>query len=99
MPGCDIFPDAASRFPDGATYLAAHELVHGLGAARPCAPHGVAGHVNDDRADLIYDGPGDRDWGHLTLDVHHDDYYGTHDPHCPPITDNPVWRRARRSSH
>jgi hypothetical protein len=96
LAACGIFPATTSTFPGGATYLAAHELAHALGAAPACAPHATKGHVNDDRADLLYDGPAQRDWDRLALDVHHDDYYATANPACPPISADPVWDDGRR---
>lgn len=92
MPACDIYPSVAtSRFPYGATYLAAHELGHLLGAVPACAPnHGNGGHVVDDPRDLLYAGM-ERDWENLMLDPGHDDYYAHGRTDCPDIADSPLW--------
>lgn len=70
-----ITPSAASTWPFGMSYLLGHELTHLLGATPSCAPHYTAGHVNDDRRDVIYQGPLARDWNNLMLDPGRDDYY------------------------
>ena len=78
MDNCDIHPQNDSRFPYGATYLLAHEMLHALGAVSDSAPHyDGSGHVNDDPRDLIYFGQSRRDWANLTIDPGHDDYYLT----------------------
>lgn len=78
MDNCDIHPQTDSRFPYGATYLLAHEMLHALGAVSDAAPHyDGTGHVNDDPRDLIYFGQTRRDWANLTIDPGHDDYYLT----------------------
>jgi hypothetical protein len=92
MPECGIYPERGSTFPYGATYLAAHELTHALGAAPTCAPHATHdGHVDDDNRDIIFDGEGDRDWDNLTLDPNHDDYLATGRRDCPTVTQHPTW--------
>ncbi|MDQ1247592.1 MAG: hypothetical protein QG597_1962 [Actinomycetota bacterium] len=78
MDSCQIYPDAAARFPFGGTYLLAHEMTHALGGADRNAPHtDGGGHVTDDPRDIIFNGVGGRDWEHLALDPGHDDYYLT----------------------
>ncbi len=79
MGNCEIYPTAA-RFPEGSSYLLAHEITHSLGGASDNAPHSDgAAHVTDDPRDVIFsdDVDVDRDWDHLTLDPGHDDYYLT----------------------
>lgn len=89
---CDIHPDTTSAFPFGATYLLAHELTHNFGAVPDCAPHSDGtGHVGDDPRDILYNGPGPRDWDHLMLDPGHDDYYATGRSDCPGIERSPFW--------
>ncbi len=93
MPACDIYPSASTpSFPYNATYLAAHEITHAFGAAPDCAPHADGtGHVSDDPRDVIYGGPLDRDWAHITLDPGHDDYYGHGRADCLDIARSPFW--------
>ena len=93
MPACDIYPEAGPQvFPGGATYLVLHELLHALGAVPACAPNYIAGgHSNDSRADMLYAGPGGRDWDNLTIDVGNNDYYGHVNLGCPDIEDSPYW--------
>ncbi len=95
MPACNIHPSATtSRFPYGATYLAAHELAHLLGAVPSCAPnYGNGGHVVDDPRDLLYAGTSGRDWDNITLDPGRDDYYGHGRGDCTDIADSPLWAR------
>ena len=58
-----------------------------------CAPNYALGsHVDDDRRDVIYSGPDDRDWANLTLDVGRDDYYMHGRDECPDIADHPLLR-------
>ena len=91
---CGISPATPASFPAGATYLLAHELTHLLGAVPGCAPHETnGGHVGDSNADILYSGPGTRDWGNLTLDVGRDDYYDHSIDGCPDIIDSPLWLR------
>lgn len=81
MPNCGIYPGTSptSGFPYvGSSYLLAHEMTHALGAADDAAPHADGtGHVTDDRRDIIYAGPGGRDWDNLMLDPGNDDYHKT----------------------
>lgn len=88
---CGIALQVDSEWPKGATYIVAHELAHLLGAVKPCAPNyeGTA-HVDDDNRDLLYHGPGSRDWANLTLDVGNDDYYRHGRDDCYDIADNPL---------
>ena len=95
MPACNIYPSAStSAFPYGATYLAAHELGHLLGAVPSCAPnYGNGGHVVDDPRDLLYAGSSGRDWDNIILDPGRDDYYGHGRSDCTDIADSPLWAR------
>jgi putative cell wall-binding protein len=95
MPACDIYPDAtATALQYGAGYLAAHEMVHAYGAVLSCAPHHYQGHVNDDRRDVLYQGPESRDWANLTLDVNRDDYFKHGRSDCHDIASaSALWDR------
>lgn len=82
-------------FPTSATFLAAHELTHGLGAVPSCAPnHANSGHVNDDNKDILYvafDSIGMQippDFDNLALDPGNNDYYQHNNPSCPDIDDS-----------
>jgi hypothetical protein len=89
---CDIHPSTADAWPQGGTYLVAHEMAHGFGAVQPCAPHSIGGgHVGDDPKDLLYAGDQPRDWDHITLDPGRDDYYGPFSADCPGIESSPYW--------
>ena len=91
MPNCDIEPSSPATFPYGATYLVAHEITHMLGAARSCgANDDGTGHVSDDNRDIIYSGPGGRDWNNLMLDPGNDDYLDHDIEGCPNIRDSPL---------
>jgi hypothetical protein len=93
MPTCTIYPAPSTmEFPYGGTYVVAHEMTHALGAAPSCAPHANSGgHVSDSNADVIYNGPNERNWDHLVLDYHHDDYYHAGIPGCWDIASHPAW--------
>lgn len=80
MANCDIYPNTASKFPYYSTYLIAHEVTHQLGAD----------HVQDDNRDVVYNGPGNRDWDHIALDPNHNDYFRTGDPNKPDIEKSPL---------
>jgi hypothetical protein len=59
--------------------IAAHELLHAMGALPPGAPHacpGDAGHPCDSPLDILYPSADGTPLSGLTLDVGHDDYYG-----------------------
>jgi hypothetical protein len=87
-----IYPTTHDRFPFGATYLAAHEMTHALGAVPDCAPHSTGdGHVGDSPRDVLYEGPKPRDFAHLVLDYHHDDYYKTGRHSCYDIAHDAAW--------
>jgi hypothetical protein len=94
---CPFYPSSSAKWPrQGGTYLLAHEMTHAFGAVPRCAPHSDGtGHVNDDRRDLLYQGPEgtnwDRDWKHLTLDPDHDDYYATGQTNCTDIARSAFW--------
>jgi WD40 repeat protein len=92
MDACSIYPGAQTSFPFGATYLAAHEMTHALGAVPRCAPHyDGSGHVNQDNRDVLYQGGGGRDFLNLMLDPGHDDYYGHGRTDCLDIATHPAW--------
>ncbi len=89
---CDIAPTTTHAWPYGGTYLLGHELTHAFGAAEPCVLHqDGSGHVTDDPRDVIYGGPGQRDWRNLMLDPGRDDYYGT--GRCGDIAGSALWTR------
>lgn len=94
--GCPARPTiATTAFPFGNSYLIAHELTHSLGAVPACAPHADgSGHLNDDPRDVLYSGPVARDWGNLTLDPGHDDYFRTGRTDCTDIDHSPLWTPA-----
>lgn len=92
MDACAIYPSGQFGFPFGASYLAAHEMTHALGAVPRCAPHyDGSGHVNSDNRDVLYQGPGGRDFLNLMLDPGHDDYYGHGRADCVDIATHPSW--------
>jgi hypothetical protein len=65
-------------------FLSAHEVMHPLGLAAPCAPHlSENGHVSDSPQDLMYSGG--QAWAPSTLDVNHDDYFGAANAACPDL--------------
>ena len=86
-------PRDAARFGFGATWTAAHELVHALGAVPTCAPH-VAdqGHVMDDPDDLMAPQMSWERRRSVVLDAGRDDYLGA-TPGCPPITAHAAWQQ------
>ena len=89
-------PEPGTRWPDGGSYLIAHELAHLLGAAPICAPNvhqDDFSHVTDDPRDIIYRGPRSRPAsGDYVLDVGRDDYFGHDRDDCFDISDNPLLR-------
>ena len=54
---CGIYPTRAPRWPQGGTYLLAHEIAHTLGGE----------HVYSDPSDVLYDGPKSRSWNKLRI--------------------------------
>jgi hypothetical protein len=92
--GCQGPPSPTTPwFGAGATFAAAHELVHALGAVQPCAPHwDGTGHVDDSPADIVWGGQ-HLDTAHVVLDVGRDDYYGTGRSGCD-IATSPFWEAA-----
>ncbi|HUG86700.1 MAG TPA: hypothetical protein VMM13_19175 [Euzebya sp.] len=84
-----------STWGSEASFTIAHELVHGLGAVQPCAPHESGdGHVTDDPRDVLYAGRSPRTAGQpVVLDAGNDDYMGHQIPGCPDIRDSPLWSR------
>jgi hypothetical protein len=79
-----VFLQACGQETDDATrqLVATHELVHGLGAVSPGAPHYCNdGHVCDSDQDLMKAVFTDGDsLANAVLDAGRDDYYGTADP-------------------
>ena len=70
--------------------IAAHELLHSLGALPPGAPHacpGDAGHPCDSPTDVLYPYSSGAPLSSLVLDYNHDDYYG-HSGTWPDIQDS-----------
>lgn len=87
-----IYPSVHDTWPYGATYLAAHEMTHALGAVPDCAKHSTKdGHVNDSPRDLLYEGPKPRAWKHLVLDYRHNDYFRSGSKTCADIARDKVW--------
>jgi hypothetical protein len=83
MQGCSGVPTAT---------IAAHELLHALGAVPGGAPHacpGDLGHVCDHVDDLMYPTTSGQPLSSLYLDFNHDDYYG-HSGSWPDIQDS-LW--------
>jgi Divergent InlB B-repeat domain len=73
LPGCGSLGTA-----DYGAVIAAHEMVHALGALVPGAPHacaGDAGHPCDSALDILAPSGADCCLNGLTLDVGRDDYY------------------------
>jgi hypothetical protein len=75
--GCTSQPfQAASGAPGFLEFMGVHESLHALGLAASCAQHHTeSGHVGDSPADVMYSGA--QAWAPATLDVNHDDYYGS----------------------
>jgi Divergent InlB B-repeat domain len=73
-----VFPSGCPSEPTAA--VAAHELVHALGAVRTPAPHECPppndGHVCDSNRDLMYPFVDGSPLPALMLDIGRDDYYG-----------------------
>jgi hypothetical protein len=89
---CNIYPTTHDVWPYGATYLAAHEMTHNLGAVPACALHSDGtGHISDDPRDVLYSGSQPRDWNHLMLDPGHDDYYATGRADCTDVSSSAYW--------
>ncbi|HEY3515456.1 MAG TPA: Ig domain-containing protein, partial [Gammaproteobacteria bacterium] len=86
--GCVNQPFAAGAQPAGfLEYLAVHEVLHVLGFAAPCAPHQTeSGHVGDSTTDVMYSGS--LAWQPSTLDVNHDDYFGSAIPGCRDLANS-----------
>jgi len=86
--GCTNQPFAAGAQPPGfLEFMGVHEILHVLGFAAPCAPHlADAGHVSDSVNDVMFSGP--QAWRPSTLDVNHDDYYGSVIPGCRDLANS-----------
>lgn len=54
---CGIYPTRNQQWPQGGSYLLAHEIGHTLGAD----------HISNPRAALLYQGPKDRAWNKLRI--------------------------------
>jgi hypothetical protein len=88
---CGERPSPTAVWPGGDTKIAAHELMHALGAVAPCAPHyGANGHVTDTKADLMYPETGGST-GDAQLDPGHDDYYKHDIANCIDVSRHPAW--------
>jgi hypothetical protein len=76
-------------------YVAAHELLHALGALPDGAPHPCSardsGHVCDSPLDILQPRLSGQPLAAEALDVNHDDYYG-HSGSWPDIQDS-IWLR------
>lgn len=76
---CNATPMAPQPFAYMALYreyTAIHELVHVFGAVSNFAPHAApAGHVGDDKCDLMYQGPDNCGNGTVHVDSDHQDYF------------------------
>ncbi|MCY4134174.1 MAG: hypothetical protein OXG30_04575 [bacterium] len=94
LANCSFSPEPGDRWPNRFSSVIAHELVHLLGAAwrqRKCAPNYLPiGHVDDDANDVIYAGPGGRNWVNPVLDSGNDDYYLHGRTDCYDIDRNPL---------
>lgn len=85
---CDVTPSSDSAWPDGGTYLLAHEMAHLFGAVQACAPHyDGTGHVVGSPTDILNEDG--LDWQHLMLDPGYDDYLYTGND-CD-IARSPMW--------
>lgn len=86
--GCMSQPFATGTQPPGfLEYLAVHEVLHVLGFAAPCAPHQTeSGHVGDSNTDVMFSGA--QAWQPSTLDVNHDDYFGSAIPGCRDLANS-----------
>lgn len=86
--GCTTVPFAAEGgTPQFLEFLGVHEVLHVLGFAAPCAPHHTDnGHVADSPRDVMYSGA--QPWQPTTLDVNHDDYYGSATPGCRDLANS-----------
>jgi hypothetical protein len=74
----------APRYPE---FIAVHEVLHSFGITPTCAPHHSSnGHVSDSPTDLMYSGA--QPWAPATLDVNHDDYFGSAVPGCIALQDS-----------
>ncbi len=97
-----VFPTACSQtsneFSSNAALIAAHEMLHVLGAVEGCAPHaGRNGHVTDNPSDIMYEplnASSPRRAAVQHLDPGHDDYYGTGRSNCIDVKRLPVWVNA-----
>jgi hypothetical protein len=93
LPDADFPCDRNAFVPGGAPgyleFAMLHEIMHTLGFVPTCAPHQTrAGHVSDASNDLMYGG--DEPWQlPPTLDVGHDDYFGTGRTDCPDLATSP----------
>jgi hypothetical protein len=87
-----VIPPACPGVPTDT--IAAHELLHALGALPPGAPNACPndpGHPCDSPADVLYPYTGGEPLSQKVLDVNHDDYYA-HSGSWPDIQDS-LWLR------
>lgn len=86
---CDTLPLGVSASSvDSWGILMIHEVVHALGFVPDCARNNSGhGHVVDDPADLMYDGP--LTWQPSQLDAGNDDYFHHDIADCPDLADSP----------
>ena len=90
---------AEQDFRTNIAMVAAHELLHVMGAVQDCAPHYKSGaHTNGPPNDLMYEptrnGPPRSASEHL--DPGHDDYYGTGRKDCLDVAKLPLWENASK---
>ena len=84
-----LAPPRDGRLVGSADGVAAHELMHLLGAAPSCAPNVHDGsHVMDDPRDVLYTGRDVTWWSERVLDVARDDYFGHGRSDCLDIADS-----------
>src|SRR6185503_8690916 len=85
---CTTQPFAVGTQPPGfLEFLAVHEVLHVLGFVAQCAPHHTeAGHIGDSVQDVMFSGP--QAWQPSTLDVNHDDYFGSAVPGCRDLANS-----------
>src|SRR5262249_19021561 len=87
-----VFVQGCAGVPNST--IAAHELLHALGAVPVGAPHACANdtaHVCDSNNDIMYPYTTGQPLSQLFLDFNHDDYYG-HSASWPDIQDA-LWLR------
>ena len=92
-----VFPFAcaatSSEYSPRTELIAAHELIHVLGAVEGCAPHATGSrHVSDNTSDLMFEPTPDRPRANVQhLDPGNDDYYAHGRKNCLDLKDLPIW--------